>query len=684
MRLKRLREDKTRRQCNIFSNSFWGWFLSLGILAGIGCLPAWSNPPGDRARFANPIVKAEKNGPKGWKASGSCSFEPAHDGKWSLAIDSTPTPGAGYDKWITQIIGIRPNTDYRISFDRMYHDLSGRSPGYHVFGRGLDIPKCGQPRIWERFSVQLNSGSHHGDVHFDIYHWHHRTKGWFRNFQIEAVQALPLEPGGGQVLDHTNPVLRWEAASDASFALQLSKDPDFPAERTRTVGPILDRDHWQVDPPLRSGRWYWRVAIASAALINPQEASYSQAKSFVVGEEATRVPSLETPRSITPMLAPRQIVVNKQGRLLVDKEPVFLIGLYCAMENREPVSEIDGSYMTLDNVASCEPLFKELVDAGFNTIQNYGTSHDGRTAETHAYLNLADRYGLWVLFEVQRESVQAMNKVRVEQEIREFAHHPSVLSWLLVDEGDMKGWSPVKARTMGDFIRAIDPSRVVGMVLRDRANYANTVDLMLPDPYTLSSTPTPQYELSKFLVGSQTAAGNALQPTVAVPILQAIKAEEMYEKLSDLTVGRNPSFDEVRCISYLAIAAGNQGVLYGFYHSSSNYMKDYPQHWENMKRLASELRERTPIFLGEKVDPPLKMSGEGLVSFARHHGDSTYLFVINPDVSPKQLTLLFNQEVMSVRLLEKSQDIAIPVRKFSATMRPFEVQTYRVQTRGTR
>ena len=281
-----------------------------------------------------------------------------------------------------------------------------------------------------------------------------------------------------------------------------------------------------------------------------------------------------------------------------------------------------------------------------------------------------------------------MNKVRVEQEIRAFAHHPSVLSWLLVDEGDMKGWSPVKAKTMGDFIRAIDPSRVVGMALRDCANYANTVDLLLP--ISFSSNLTPQYELSEWLVGKQTVAANALQPTVAVPILQAIKLEELYEKPDrlyekpDLNVGRNPSFDEVRCISYLAIAAGNQGVLYGFYHSSSNYMKDYPQHWENMKRLASELRERTPIFLGEKVDPPVKMSGEGLVSFARHHGDSTYLFVINPDVSPKQLTLLFNQEVMSVTLLEKSQDIAIPVRKFSTTTKPFKVQTYRMRMRRTK
>ncbi|MEE8568324.1 MAG: hypothetical protein V3S81_06915, partial [Anaerolineales bacterium] len=277
----------------------------------------------------------------------------------------------------------------------------------------------------------------------------------------------------------------------------------------------------------------------------------------------------------------------------------------------------------------------------------------------------------------------AMNKVRVEQEIREFAHHPSVLSWLLVDEGDQRGWSPVKAKAMGDFIRAIDPSRVVGMVLRDCASYANTVDLLLPNPFTLNSNPTPQYELSEWLVGKQTVAANALQPTVVVPLLQAIKAEEMYKK-SDLNVGRNPSFDEVRCISYLAIAAGNQGVLYGFYHSSSNYMKDYPQHWENMKRLASELRERTPIFLGEKVDPPVKMSGEGLVSFARQHGDSTYLFVINPDVSPKQLTLLFNQEVVSVRLLEKSQDLTIPVRKFSTTTKPFKVQTYRMRMRRTK
>jgi hypothetical protein len=346
------------------------------------------------------------------------------------------------------------------------------------------------------------------------------------------------------------------------------------------------------------------------------------------------------------------------------------------MEERTELE--DDSYMTDANVARCEPLFQELVEAGFNTIHNYGTA-SGRTKQVNAYLDLADKYGLWVL--VDLTGVQGLHTSTVEQQIRDYGHHPSVLTWLLVDEGDMKGWSPVKARYMADSMRAVDPSRPIGMVVRDCASYANAVDLLLPDPYTLRSVPTPQFGLMEMLQKSQAASVNSITPTAVVSVLQAFKYEDEFDK-ENKDSGRVPSYEEERCISYLSIAAGQQGVTFYAYHSSATYLKAYPQHWENLKRLASELRDRSPIFLAPSAKPVAHISDKELVQFSRLYDGAHYLFVINPDAKARNATIQFDASVTSAHLLEEDRTLSVRSR-YAAQLAPFAVQTFRLTTTTT-
>ncbi len=633
-----------------------------------------------KPHFINPIVdKSIKC--KGWKGnSPHCLCERAYDGKWALAIDSSKTPGRGYYKWATYMVNIKPNTDYQISFDRMYDKLTKSSIGCHIFGREVHIQTSDQPRIWDNWSIQINSGSKSGKVEFDIFHYHYDSKTWFRNFRIKPVQVVILSPRNGEIIKQRNPILRWKRCKDASFAIQLSQDPKFPPNKTKTIGPILDKDYCQVAPPLASGKWYWRIAVASSSLINPQQAVYSKASSFAVASDATVIETVNPKTEIKPIKSPTTVRV-KDGRIFINNNnnPTFLIGLYAVMENRD--KRINGSYMTEKNVASCEPLFKELADAGFNTVQNYGTASGISKAKgINAYLDLADKYGLYVL--MQLAGVEGMHKDIIEKQIRTFGHHRSIIAWLLVDEGDMKGWSPVKAKIMRDFIKRLDPSRLVGMVVRDCSGYVNAVDLLLPDPYTLRSTPRPQYSLYAQLLGYRNIAIKAWEPTTVVPILQAFKFEDEFDK-ANRNKGRVPSLDEERCISYLSIAADNQGVLFYAYHSSATYLKQYPRHWADMKKLANELRKRTPIFLAESVAPACKIKcltkGKGIIQFARKYKNSEYLFIINPGTKAKEFVIIPNSTVKSLQLLEKNKTYIITAhKKINDIIRPFGVMSYKI------
>jgi hypothetical protein len=644
------------------------------LTALVVCAGSWAF---GAAHFRDPVGDGAAPATEQWSANHACcTYEAAYDGKRALAIDSTPTPGNNWYYWSTRIDEVAPNTDYRISFDRMHDTLGGKTTGVarcYLFGHEIPVPNSDQPRIWDRFAVTLNSAQNSGTVEFRILHYNDDKKTWFRDFRIEEVRAKPLEPVAGAAVNCTNPALVWDGLPDSSFLVQLSQDSTFPPALTRTLGPILAQTTVRVDPPLAAGTWHWRIAAAAAALIVPEQARYGAPESFVVAADVKPAVLPERPPGTAPVAAVTTVSSDPTGRLLVDGKPVFLIGLYAVMEKRAEL--VEGSYMTPGNVASCEPLFAELAQAGFNTIQNYGTAA-GRMAETAAYLDLADRHNLWVLMELQ--GVEGMEKDLVERQMRTYAAHPSVLAWLLVDEGDMKGWSPVKARMMRDHLRAVDPFRPAGMVVRDCASYANAVDLLLPDPYTLRSGFVPQHDLHQMLAGCTQAARQAQSPIPVVAILQAFKYEDEFDK-ANRERGRVPSFDEERCISYLAIANDHQGVLFYAYHSSATYLKEYPEHWAEMKRLAGELRARTPIFLGAKVAVPAAIEGDGLVSFAREHEGAVYVFVVNPGVAPVAMNCALKMGDAVVTCVETGLPVAVAAgARFGASLRPFEVQTYRI------
>jgi hypothetical protein len=179
------------------------------------------------------------------------------------------------------------------------------------------------------------------------------------------------------------------------------------------------------------------------------------------------------------------------------------------------------------------------------------------------------------------------------------------------------------------------------------------------------------------LVDSRTASDSAKEPTSVVSLLQGFKFEDWFDK-PNRDKGRVPSYEEERCISYLGIAAGHQGVLFFTYNGSASHMKDNPGHWAAMKQIAGELRDRTPIFLAEEVAIPGSVSGDGLVCFARQTDDGTYLFVINPDAAPHTVQIIFDSETRDVTLLETEQNVPTD-SVYEDELAPFVVHTFRIR-----
>jgi hypothetical protein len=58
---------------------------------------------------------------------------------------------------------------------------------------------------------------------------------------------------------------------------------------------------------------------------------------------------------------------------------------------------------------------------------------------------------------------------------------------------------------------------------------------------------------------------------------------------------KNPTLEEERCLTYLAIVHGAKGILYYTYRGGKYEIKDFPEHWNDVKKIASELNILSPV-----------------------------------------------------------------------------------------
>jgi hypothetical protein len=361
------------------------------------------------------------------------------------------------------------------------------------------------------------------------------------------------------------------------------------------------------------------------------------------------------------------VTTNEKHQMVVNGKPVFVIGLYAVMEERP---ETKTTYMTPQNLAANEALFQELREAGFNTIQNYGTADASAPAEVIAsYYGMAARHGLQVIGEIPDIGGSAD---AIKRYICRFGSSGSIIAWNLVDEGDMKGWSPVQAMRAANAIRAVDPKRMVGMALRNAQPYLPVLDMVAPDPYTISGE-NAQFALVEAMTGYQQLIATS-ERAVLVPILQGLSYEKLFKTGNWPAVVAEPSYELERCIGYIGIIHGAQGIMYYAYHSSSGSMKLTPAHWEEMKRIAAEWRDRTPIFLSDTVESAAEVANDKIPHLAKSYRGKTYLFLVNPDNQPSATDITFHKTPEAIVNMEAGTGMT-PEKTLHIAFKPFEVVT---------
>lgn len=223
---------------------------------------------------------------------------------------------------------------------------------------------------------------------------------------------------------------------------------------------------------------------------------------------------------------------------------------------------------------------RDIASAGFNTVH----ASIREIGEWQPFLDEAAKLGVKVITEFGTDPMAVISR---------YKGHQAVLAWNPGDEPDGGGITQDVMRGRHDTFKTADPDHPTYMTLCIKGSYARYVgaaDIIAPDPYPLPSSPTSM--VHDYISAANKEVRKHQHGLIAV--LQCF-----YYPSSGWS--REPTPDEVRNMTYLALLSGAKGIIYYTYVDNQFRVTDHPVLWSAMKRLPAEMRVMEPYVLSGKL-----------------------------------------------------------------------------------
>ncbi|MGI6401769.1 MAG: hypothetical protein ACOX0A_06645 [Thermoguttaceae bacterium] len=276
------------------------------------------------------------------------------------------------------------------------------------------------------------------------------------------------------------------------------------------------------------------------------------------------------------------VTLREDGMTLIDGEPFFPIGIYGVMEREFNNNDIDEA-------------FRGLKEAGFNFAHSYSMAREDR------FLKAAEKYGI-KLWSVARFPDERF--VEVER------FSPAILAWYLGDDTS-NFMTPEELDDYFFSVKAVDPTRVTTQAdpiaaLSHVSNYRPYVagtDVFMPEIYPVFGKEGEADDdcVAQAIRDVKRAQRDALEaddgPKAVWPIIQYFQGWSGWRRF--------PTYQELRAMSYAAIASGANGITWYTYGGTVEPEKEQfnygvtstPERWKNISTIATEIGELSPILL---------------------------------------------------------------------------------------
>ncbi len=284
--------------------------------------------------------------------------------------------------------------------------------------------------------------------------------------------------------------------------------------------------------------------------------------------------------------------------LLVDGQPFFPIGLY---------------WLRAD-------ILPEVRRLGFNSGDYFYKLQGEEIAQL---MDAAAREGVQILLELSDFVRQRPEPdyAAIAATVRRYREHPALLAWYIIDEPDETKTSPAHVRQVYKRIRALDPYHPVYLVNNRPHTYVDYLDgsdILAVDVY-----PVPKQPLRRVRDLVQEARWTGTERKPVWLVAQAFGGVEHWP--------RAPSPMELRNMVYQGLVQGARGLLFYRYCDEEERHIQPPDLWRQVRDLAAELTELTPVLTAPQRRHAVQVVGGGqfVDAVLMEQGGAYHLLVVN-------------------------------------------------------
>ncbi|MGA1825692.1 MAG: hypothetical protein ACMUIP_13635 [bacterium] len=453
----------------------------------------------------------------------------------------------GWCNWSTDINGVKPSTYYLLSF-WVKRDAwkDGEYPYVSVFNQEIYLNELFFWGGWRRVSYIVNSGNNNRTT-LKLISKGLTEKIQFDDLNLQEFKIIPLSPSNDELIKDKLPTFTWAIPDDTrvySISIELARDTLFTNKKSYFLFSPEGND-FTLAETIQNGKWYWRLILNHSQI--------RLATSPIVSFTMLNAPSSSDNADLTYNYC--------TGKKKQSGKNFFPIGIYSAKIET----------------------FKELKNAGFTLVQSY--NHDPSFINNFA--SNGHKQGLKALCTLSTSS----HTPNLSAFLRKIKNEPGLYGWYIADEPEGRGISPEYIWKWSRYIHSIDadhPTALVNVRSKMASDYGPAVDILMVDPYPVPHMPLTW--LSNSIDEAREGVGDKK------PVWAVIQAFNWANVGKDRArgMGRYPTYEEMRCLTFLSLVHGAGGLMY-FSYNAARENDPGLKNWRNVKRIVSELKEIYPL-----------------------------------------------------------------------------------------
>jgi hypothetical protein len=352
-----------------------------------------------------------------------------------------------------------------------------------------------------------------------------------------------------------------------------------------------------------------------------------------------------------------KVEISADGTTMIDGKPFFPFGFYHVSWG--------------STVKERTEHLQEIANAGFNII-HASFKREESLNDYEKFLDKADRLGVQIITEFGIDPV--VNPLVV---IEKFKHKPAVFGWNISDDVDVyevNSLNPQQILSLHDRVKNIDPHHVtyISGTTYKLLNFANSADAVGFQSYPIGHR-EPEQPISLTHENISKIVSSVPQDSLVIANSQAFRR---YDENSPI-----PTFKEVRNMTYQALVAGAKGIIYYTYYDKEKwYLKEYPDLWQGMQSLVSEIEQLSPILLkGERQEVNTRVKDVLLGIWKKEN--RSLAIVINTSVDRHQeISLALPTENVQAIFASSGDDLKFENGKLTGELLPLGISVYSFKT----